>query len=540
NETLSFDLTITDPNWDTTWYSVYTEVTGWSINISLPLGESDGTIDYNLWEACPNGTVTIRFYSNDTVGNENFADVIVYKDSVRPEIIIILPIENDVYGIFAPDYEINILEPHLSLKWYILFNATNPSHKTGRYLFLNDDSKIYDSAWDNFGNGFVTIRFYANDSLGNENYAEVTVEKDITAPDIMIEDPDMLEAFGSSSPDFTISTSGENINTTWYILFNPFNLSDRTKEYPFSGTSGTIDQNAWSHFGHGSVLIRFYINDSTGNYNYDSVFVSKDILAPSVIINLPIDESHWNNRPIINVNALDPNLFSVWYRINSSVGWSQNKTIIIDSDQLIDINIWNSLEEGEFQIYVYASDDFGNVNDTYVLTLYKDTTLPVITIISPSEDEKVGREPIVFQISIQDISLVSRWYTIKGSNRNITFAGDIGIVDNATWELAWDSIAEGEIITIIFYAKDEAGNIGSTEVEVVKFISTPFNILEILGGPMGLILAAVVSGTMIPVTVGISKTRYYKSLNKKDKMKVKRIMLLIYTCLVLIVLTFII
>ncbi len=41
---------------------------------------------------------------------------------------------------------------------------------------------IDETAWDLFGNGTVTIRFYANDTVGNINWAEVTMRKDIDAP----------------------------------------------------------------------------------------------------------------------------------------------------------------------------------------------------------------------------------------------------------------------------------------------------------------------------------------------------------------------
>ena len=130
-----------------------------------------------------------------------------------------------------------------------------------------------------------------------------------------------------------------------------------------------------------------------------------------------------------------------------------------------------------------------------------------------------------------------------GHTYNTTNRGIDWNLDN-NWEadvhVHWFDFANNQQFQYEAWANDTYGNIGSAEIELTKYSYTPFNLIEVLGGPMGLILAAAVSGTMIPVTVGISKTRYYKSLNKKDRKKIRRIMLLVYTCLTFILLTFVI
>ena len=535
NDTFNFDLSIIDPNLNTTWYSLYTDATGWSININLNTGETSGIIDYSLWEVCPNGTVTIRFYSNDTVGNIEFQEVMIYKDMIPPEIDIILPIPYDRIGYFPPDFNINIEEPHLNIKWYILINATNPLDRSEEYLIIADSGTISQLAWMIFENGLVIIRIYANDTLGNTRFAEVIVEKDTHAPDIMIEEPSSSNnIFGMNAPNFILFISGENIDSTWYILQNS---TYTTGSYIFTGVSGTIDQTAWDNFEPQSIIIYFYINDTSGNINSDWIIVEKDLTAPIVIINYPNNHTYCNKQPILNIDTPDMNISTIWYKVNSSTGWSDIIILSINLDQFLDLAIWDSLEQGEFQINIYANDTQGNINDGYVLIMYKDTITPNITIIMPNESDKVKSESPIFEVSILELNIDVCWYSIEGTHLNITFTGLIGRIDQVLWENLWNNISDGEKIKIKFYASDKAGNIGFNELEVIKQTSEPFDLMEILGGPMGLILAGTSAGVMLPVTLSIRKTRYYRSLEKKDKKKISRILLLVYVCLFLLIVT---
>ena len=351
----------------------------------------------------------------------------------------------------------------------------------------------------------------------------------------MIEEPSSSNnIFGMNAPNFILSISGENIDSSWYILQNS---TYSTGSYIFTGVSGTIDKTAWDNFGPQSIIIYFYINDTSGNINSDWIIVEKDLTAPIVIINYPNNHTYCNKQPILNIDTPDMNISTIWYKINSSTGWSDIIILPINLDQFLDLAIWDSLEQGEFQINIYANDTQGNINDGYVLIMYKDTITPNITIIMPNESDKVNSESPIFEVSILELNIDVCWYSIEGTHLNITFTGWIGRIDQVLWENLWNNISDGEKIKIKFYASDKAGNIGFNELEVIKQTSEPFDLMEILGGPMGLILTGTSAGVMIPVTLSIRKTRYYKSLEKKDKKKISRILLLVYVCLFLLIVT---
>ncbi|MFX0188767.1 MAG: hypothetical protein ACFE8A_13640, partial [Candidatus Hodarchaeota archaeon] len=547
-----FDITIIEPNLNATWYYLVntTNPSAFTANYTF-VYLTDFTILQSVWEQMENGTVTIYFYANDSAGNIGFNDITVRKDIIAPLIIINQPEQTELFGADAPDFDITIVEPNLNDSWYYLVNATNPSDFTANYTFVYlTDFTILQSVWEQMENGTVTIYFYANDSSGNSGFNDITVRKDIYAPIITIIEPTSLEFYGINAPTFEISISGIDINTTWYVLVG------NTTKHKFTETTGTINQYAWNGFGNGFVNIQFYINDTSSNENYQDIWIRKDISAPTITINLPINDTYWDTEPLIEVIVIDNygpiNIDSVWYRVGST-----NKSLTRQSpttwSELFDGLIWNNLpNEGLFQIYIYAEDSVGNVNDTYMLTLYKDIIAPRITIELPNEGDIIGRTSPFFNISIQEDNNYTCWYTIDGGKNNITFTKLDGRIDYALWENVWDNLSVNSYIIIRFYAKDIVGNISYAEVKVIKgyFYQTIIadngeddgddesERSEILFGQIPLIITGIAVCIMIPVSIAIRKSRFYHSYERKYKKAINKILFLAIFLLVLIFLAF--
>ena len=74
---------------------------------------------------------------------------------------------NQGFQDIPPDFNISIEELKLNSTWYSLDAGSTTYNFTGLTGTINQ------SAWDAFPEGPVTIRFYANDSLGNVNFTEV-------------------------------------------------------------------------------------------------------------------------------------------------------------------------------------------------------------------------------------------------------------------------------------------------------------------------------------------------------------------------------
>jgi len=87
------------------------------------------------------------------------------------------PNTNDEFGTLAPAYEISINDPHLDKIWYTLDGGLT------NITTASVSGPINEAIWEGISEGPVTIRFYANDTLGNIDYNEVTVIKSVPAKD---------------------------------------------------------------------------------------------------------------------------------------------------------------------------------------------------------------------------------------------------------------------------------------------------------------------------------------------------------------------
>ncbi|MFW9823999.1 MAG: hypothetical protein ACFFE4_13730, partial [Candidatus Thorarchaeota archaeon] len=353
-----YNLTVVDANLDSIWYSLDGGTN------STPVSAS-GTIDQTMWSGRPNGTVILRFYANDTLGNLNYTEIAVKKDILAPNISIIEPNEFDIFGVVRPNVTLSVSDGNLYEIWYQLENA---SITTSNYTWTGF---IVQSVWDQVGNGTVTLRFFANDTVNNLGNAEVIVYKDIYIPIITIISPNLNDVYNGTAPSFTVSISGSNLNTTWYTLNNGIT------NYTFIGVGGILNQSGWTMQGDGTVTIKFYINNSIGVFGFDEVNVIKDTIAPQISLNLPLNNSYWRTAPIINVLVTDANLDTIWYVVNAS-----NRLLSNDINQQLDALIWTSLLEGVFYIYIYANDSANTLSVPIVLQLYKDTNAPSVPLLT--------------------------------------------------------------------------------------------------------------------------------------------------------------
>ncbi|MFX1413447.1 MAG: DUF2341 domain-containing protein [Promethearchaeota archaeon] len=472
----SYTLSITESNRDNIWYTLDGGLNNYT-------GALSGTIDSTAWNNAGQGSITIIFYVNDSAGNWDAASVVINRDTISPTVTIIEPTNYELFGNEPPDITININDPNLDNEWYQLDNGTII---TNNYTWTGF---IAQSVWDQVGNGTVIIRFYANDTLGNLGSAEVIVYKDVFAPIITINNPNFNEVFNSTAPSFIVSVSGSNLDSRWYTL------DDGLVNYTFTGLTGTISQLAWSAQSDGDVIIRFYINNTLGVIGFDEITIIKDTLAPSVILNLPLNNSYCRISPMINVLAIDPNLDSIWYQVNSI-------SILLGNNinQQLDISIWNSLSEGQFYVYIYANDTVNHLSNYILLVLYKDTIAPSVPILINFPQGEVSGTLIFEWYEGSDPSGILRYRLIIDNEANplITpgFVFEINITGNY-YEYT-GSLQPGTYYFFL-YQIDGAGNVSPAETDSFSIMSSsqpsefPFWIIFIvIGVAIGGVVGAIV------------------------------------------------
>lgn len=132
-----------------------------------------GAIDH--WDLIANGTVRIRIYINDTFGKVTFTEILLRKDIIAPQITINSPTSQNIYEKTPPTFDLSIIEGNLDSIWYSFDGGiTNYQCST--------TGQINQAVWDSLAEGTITIRFYANDTLGNVDFVEINVNKELLQP----------------------------------------------------------------------------------------------------------------------------------------------------------------------------------------------------------------------------------------------------------------------------------------------------------------------------------------------------------------------
>ena len=212
------------------------------------------------------------------ISNEVKKNVDDKHDFRSPIITINSPSTNQIYGMQAPIFDIDIDEPNLDESWYSLNNGDNTT-----FTVENQFKQI---EWDKLGNGTVLITFYAKDKAGNFNFSFVTVQKDALVPEIIILSP--IEGFTFNSTPPVIIADILDIN----LFFISVAVNNQTPEGHsilfIDAEDGTInrldyflDIEYWNILPDGEIVIILYARDIVGNENYVEVIIIKNTSEPT-------------------------------------------------------------------------------------------------------------------------------------------------------------------------------------------------------------------------------------------------------------------
>ncbi|KKM02486.1 hypothetical protein LCGC14_1783960, partial [marine sediment metagenome] len=282
--------------------------------------------------------------------------------------------------------------------------------------------------------------------------------KDSFAPSIKIVAPILNELFRSIPPQFIVEVHDLNLETMWYSI-------NDSQSVIFT-SNGSISQSLWNALQDGILILKFFANDSAGNFNMKSVIIEKSAIPPSLVISTPLNNNIYNQTPPeFNVLIFDTTLLDMWYVVSNETYYSE-KTFFIDNGT-IDANIWDYFSDGQLNITFYANDTAGNRNSSSIL-VYKDTLPPDLTINSPFQFQLFGSDGPNFDLILYDANPVSLWYTLNDNTTLHYSSNSSGIIDKA----GWDACSNGTVV-IKFYLQDITGAIVSREVIVRKDIEPP-------------------------------------------------------------------
>jgi len=165
NSRKTINIEAIDTNLECIWYELNGHRQFLLSGVGVLLGNE-------TWLGLPEGAFTIEIYANDTFGHLNDAySLLLYKDTTPPIITINSPIQDYGY-IDAPIINIAITELNLDTMWYVIV-----SEGTTKHIITSMIGSIDVSVWNSLADGIIAIKFYANDTAGNEAYSEVSIVK---------------------------------------------------------------------------------------------------------------------------------------------------------------------------------------------------------------------------------------------------------------------------------------------------------------------------------------------------------------------------
>jgi hypothetical protein len=323
------------------------------------------------------------------------------------------------------------------------------------YTFLNQNRNSNDytatytinkSTYGSVGNFEINVN--GIDSDGNIDYSELTLKvnsivipADTTVPVITLNGNNPLTITQGNSYTELGATAIDNIdgNITSKIII-----------------SGNVNTNVI-----GTYSVFYYVSDNTGNMATSTRVVNviaapTDTTAPTITIQSPTNNSVYNfTNHFLNFIATDNNLASCSYSTNNGV---TKNSVSCSSGELTTISLTAS--EGANTWIIYASDNSGNEANTsisfIVNTTITDTTAPVITIISPTENETIKSKSLDIELTTDENATV-KFKLDEGNSK--TMDND----EDHIFTYSLNKLHNGEH-TLTITATDTAGNVATKNV----------------------------------------------------------------------------
>ncbi len=429
--------------------------------VEVGCGVSSGTFTINvgLWNLQDEGEVSIDVWAEDPSSNIlMYEDQVIMKDTIAAEIITLydtIYFNNDppevtfkvqadavsfVGQILYPDSSVHLMEPDLSDfdivgGYYIIYVTADPAE------------------WATNEEGEYLMHLESIDAAYNIYEYEFTFYKDITPCAILdirsIDGP----YHGTSAPLIEVNVN-EAVSSITYSY-------DGAVWYYLNDVTPQLTQ--WSAQSDGQVNVQFIVYDLAENPSDIYVLhLNKDSITPLLNVEETIVGGKFGaDAPELEIIALDANLYALYYYYDDD--FDIRRSIQIAGTQFndqISLGGWEDLAHGNHTITFIASDQTNEI--TFTAQFEKDMVGPTIEIIYPVSNTNYSNVAPIYTLQISDSDVISMWYVIDDGNE-VSFTELTGALDQLEWE-----DPPSNVTTIVFYAMDDMGNIGSVSIELLR------------------------------------------------------------------------
>ena len=420
------DLGVTDANLDTVYYS-------WDGGANVTLNSPYDIDTTGLSE----GTHNLTVYAEDAAGNLGIASYHFVIDDTAPSITLIAP-SNGAEITSSTWIDLDVNDSNTLVEVVYNWDATSNSTL----------ASPYDVDTSGLSEGNHTLFVHARDDAGNWRTAIYSFMIDDTSPTISLTSPtDGSEIQPGVAIDLDISDS----NTLSQVLYNWDGGTNTTLPAPYNVSTLSLSD--------GTHVLNVYAEDEAGNWASSTFSFVIDSIAPTILLNSPLDGSEIQSGTVIDLSVSDNNtLQSVYYH------WDGDANSTLSSP--FDVST-AGLSEGNHTLWIHAVDVAGNWRtESYSFVI--DDTPPVITLTSPA-NSSVFVSGTVIHFSIGDDNTLSQ----------VTYNWDGGAnqVLSSPYDVNTNGLSEGEHWLYIS-AEDAAGNVESLKYRFVVDDTAPSIILN--------------------------------------------------------------
>jgi hypothetical protein len=361
--------------------------------------DNNGTIfnfnsPYDLFINSKEGPHSLTIYANDTLNNNVTILYIFFTDSSGPIIQINFP-SNNTYQRSGSLISLSITD---------LFSNIN----TSSYEWDNNGTRILFYYPFNVilipGDGIHLLKIYANDTLNNSNVYLIFFTTDDSIPNIVLNSPvnNSIIKLGDKI-SFSFSDSYSGLEKIWYNWDNqPTSfIFDFNSEIDIIGVDGKHN-------------LFIYANDSVGNMKFLLFIFITDKSAPSIILNLILNNSFQKSGKVIDFSINDSisGIDTVWYQWDNN----ENKIFLLTPFDIVLLG-----ENGTHHLLIFANDTIGN-SISLIYIFITDDNPPEINLLYPLNKSK-NKASIEISLDVLDtlsgVEQILYYWDSDNSNKSL-------------------------------------------------------------------------------------------------------------------------
>jgi PGF-pre-PGF domain-containing protein len=337
------------------------------------------------------GSNTLIFYSNDTLGNNNSINITFNVDSIFPAVNFTAPTASN--GNYSRNYiEINVTSSDTNLETtaIYLYNSSGliAQNRTNKFINIT-----------NIVDGIYYFNATANDTFGNNNKTETRIIiLDTTAPLFTAISNITIQKYKSINYDINVT---DNI-----VGADCFTIND-TGNFKIS-CIGILENNTF--LSNGTYALNITINDTLNNKRSQIIFINVtepiDGSYPVVTVFSPLQNASYSTSSvIISFTASDDVLIDKLWYFNGATNVSYTTSVTL------------TLPNAVYNFRFYANDSSGNINYTDV-SFTISYTAPVVNPPKSSGGGSAGAPMVPIKPTIKDVFIQneSKYETIDFVN----------------------------------------------------------------------------------------------------------------------------